>query len=76
MATKPKTAAQKKVGTSLNFTDKLVLNQWLISLFGVDTFAIHKDGNREVRPMQFLAKQLRDCREGLDTDNLHFFYQQ
>ncbi|MEI6335492.1 MAG: DEAD/DEAH box helicase family protein [Methylococcaceae bacterium] len=76
MAAKPKAAAKKKVSASLNFTDKLVLNQWLISLFGVDTFAVHKDGNREVRPMQFLAKQLRDCREGLDTDNLHFFYQQ
>ena len=74
MAIKPKKAP--KLMSALPFTDKLVLNQWLISVFGVDTFAIHKDGNRVVRPMQFLAKQLRDCREGLDADNLHFFYQQ
>lgn len=61
---------------ALKFSDKLVLNQWIISLFGIDTFAEHRDGGRVVRPMQLLAKQLRDCREGLDTDNLHFFYQQ
>ena len=61
---------------ALKFSDKLVLNQWIISLFGIDTLAIHKEGNREVRPMQLLAKQLRDCPEGVDADNLHFFYQQ
>lgn len=61
---------------ALKFPDKLVLNQWIISLFGIDTFAEHKDGGRVVRPMQLLAKQLRDCREGLDADSLHFFYQQ
>lgn len=61
---------------ALKFPNKLVLNQWIISLFGIDTFAVHREGSREVRPMQLLAKQLRDCREGLDADNLHFFYQQ
>lgn len=61
---------------ALKFSDKLVLNQWIISLFGIDTFAEHRDGGSKVRPMQLLAKQLRDCREGLDADNLHFFYQQ
>ena len=76
MAVKAKAPSKKQKVDTLNFTDKLVLNQWLISLFGVDMFAVCKDGNREVRPMQFLAKQLRDCREGLDADNLHFFYQQ
>jgi hypothetical protein len=76
MVAKSESAAKKKTGQTLPFTDKLVLNQWIISLFGVDTFAIHKDSKREVRPMQLLAKQLRDCREGLDADNLHFFYQQ
>ena len=76
MAVKAKAPSKKQKVDTLKFTDKLVLNQWLISLFGVDMFAVYKDGNREVRPMQFLAKQLRDCREGLDADNLHFFYQQ
>ena len=76
MAVKAKAPSKKQKVDTLKFTDKLVLNQWLISLFGVDMFAVYKEGNREVRPMQFLAKQLRDCREGLDADNLHFFYQQ
>jgi len=78
MAVKPKTAKTggKKTGQTLPFADKLVLNQWILSLLGIDTFAEHQDGNRRVRPMQLLAKQLRDCREGLDSDNLHYFYQQ
>ena len=73
MAVKPKTAKTggKKTGQTLPFADKLVLNQWILSLLGIDTFAEHQDGNRRVRPMQLLAKQLRDCREGLDSDNLH-----
>jgi Type III restriction enzyme, res subunit len=61
---------------NLKFPDKLVLNQWVISLFGINTFAEHKEGHQHVRPMQLLAKHLRDCREGVDADNLHFFYHQ
>lgn len=61
---------------ALKFSDKLVLNQWIISLFGIDTFAVHKEDNREVRPIHRLAKKLRDCPEGLSEDNLHYFYQQ
>lgn len=72
----PKTGGKKKTGNSLPFADKLVLNQWIMSLLGVDTFAEHQDGQRRVRPMQLLAKQLRDCKEGLDSGNLHYFYQQ
>jgi hypothetical protein len=79
MAVKPKatkTGSKKKTGRILPFADKLVLNQWIMSLLGIDTFADHQDGQRRVRPMQLLAKQLRDCKEGLDSDNLHYFYQQ
>lgn len=61
---------------ALKFSDKLVLNQWIISLFGIDPLATHTEAGRQVRPMQLLAKQLRDCREGVDADNLHYFYQQ
>lgn len=79
MAVKPKvtkTGGKKKPGQTLPFADKLVLNQWIMSLLGIDTFAEHQDGTRRVRPMQLLAKQLRDCKEGLDSDNLHYYYQQ
>jgi hypothetical protein len=65
-----------KAAQSLEFANKLVLNQWILSLFGIDPLAVHKEGSREVRAMQTLAKLLRDCPEGVDSDNLHRFYQQ
>lgn len=77
MSVKAKTTTKKKTAlTPLAFADKLVLNQWIMSLLGIDPFIEHKEGQRLVRPMQLLAKQLRDCREGLDTDKRHYFYQQ
>lgn len=73
MATRSKTARSAPV---LPFSQKLVLNQWLISLFGIDPLQQHQHNGRPVRPMYALSKTLRDCREGLDTDNLHFYYKQ
>ena len=65
-------SAKKSKRTKLAFADKLVLNQWMISLFGVDPLA---DGYKKgERPFHKLVKHLRDCREGLDTDGLHHFY--
>lgn len=55
----------------LPFSQKLVLNQWLISLFGIDPTQQHQHNGR---PMYALTKTLRDCREGLGADNLHFYY--
>ena len=53
------------------FRDKLLLNQWLISLFGIDPL----DKNAKKRPFHQLAEPIRDPRlEGLDKDNLHHFY--
>ena len=56
----------------LDFSQKLVLNQWLISLFGVDPLA---DGYAQgEKPFHRLVKQLRLTREGLDSDGFHHFY--
>jgi hypothetical protein len=56
---------------SHKFRDKLLLNQWLMSLFGIDPLA--EGASR--RPFHKLAEPIRDPRlEGLDTDNLHNFY--
>lgn len=53
----------------------MLLNQWLISLFGIDPLIEHKVNGRVVRPFHKLAEPIRDPRlEGLDKDNLHFFY--
>ena len=62
------------------FRDKLLLNQWLMSLFGIDPLrpacagTADREGAKK-RPFHKLAEPIRDPRlEGLDTDNLHNFY--
>ncbi|MBN2716174.1 MAG: DEAD/DEAH box helicase family protein [Deltaproteobacteria bacterium] len=70
-------AAQKAKGKKqLGFRNKLLLNQWLISLFGIDPVpADAKKRTSAVRPFHQLAQPIRDSRlEGLDHDNLHRFY--
>lgn len=62
---------------SLSFGDKLVLNQWMMSLLGVDPLAEEHlvNGRRVARPWHVLAAPIRDARmEGLDADNIHLFY--
>lgn len=57
------------------FRNKLLLNQWLISLFGIDPLVKKKVNGTVVRPFHRLAAPIRDTRmEGLDTDNIHKFY--
>jgi len=57
------------------FRNKLVLNQWLVSLFGIDPTAENKLNGQKVRPFHLLADPIKDPRlEGFDHDNLHHFY--
>lgn len=57
------------------FTNKLLLNQWLISLFGIDPLSEYQQGGKKVRPFHMLADPIKDPRmEGVDSDNLHKFY--
>lgn len=58
----------------LPFGHKLVLNQWIVSLFGFDPLKDHKDGKRTLRPMQPLAKTVKDAPGGMTPENLHHFY--
>jgi len=52
------------------FRNKLLLNQWLISCFGIDPLSTERK-----RPFHKLAKLINNPRlEGLDNDNLHLFY--
>lgn len=58
-----------------DFRNKLLLNQWLISLFGIDPLADNKLDGKSVRPFRVLAEPIRDpSLEGLDHDNVHRFY--
>jgi hypothetical protein len=71
MARRPKSRGPKPHG----FRNKLLLNQWLISLFGIDPLQEHSVNGKKVRPFHKLAEPIRDPRlEGLDKDNLHFFF--
>jgi superfamily II DNA or RNA helicase len=57
------------------FRNKLLLNQWILSLFGADPLVEHKIQGKVVRPFHKLAAPIKDPRlEGLDHDNLHHFY--
>lgn len=57
------------------FRNKLLLNQWLLSQFGIDPLAGSKRHGETVRPFHMLADPLKDSRlEGMDHDNLHLFY--
>lgn len=69
MARKPKSKVKP-----LPFGHKLVLNQWIVSLFGFDPLKDHKDGKRTLRPVQPLAKTVKDAQEGMTPENLHHFY--
>lgn len=62
--------ARASVSERLAFRDKLLLNQWLIGLFGVNPLEAD-----DVRPFRRLSEPIRDPRlEGLDSDNLHRFF--
>ncbi len=42
----------------LPFGHKLVLNQWIVSLFGFDPLKDHKDGKRTLRPLQAFGQNM------------------
>lgn len=58
------------------FRNRLVLNQWMISQFGIDPLKEYEVGGRKVRAFHKLTQHLRDTGlEGLDDPaNLHKFY--
>ncbi|MEO5914002.1 MAG: DEAD/DEAH box helicase family protein [Luteolibacter sp.] len=61
---------------SHKFRHKLLLNQWLISLFGIDPFREPNiPGIAKPLPFHALSSPISDPRmEGLDEDGLHRFY--
>ncbi len=56
------------------FRNRLVLNQWLMSLFGVDPLDQRYQGTAK-RPFHDLIESIKSSNlEGLDHDNVHKFY--
>ncbi len=68
MARQPK----NKVKT-LPFNQKLLLNQWIISLFGIDPLCEHMRDGKKVRPFHVLTESLKNCQEGLNKDANHYY---
>jgi hypothetical protein len=55
--------------------NKLLLNQWLISLFGIDPLHPHTIDGKSALPYQVLSRHLKDIRtEGIGADGLHIYY--
>ena len=55
-----KKTTRKSTKKQLAFRNKLVLNQWLISLFGIDPLAEHKLQSKKLRPFHKLAEPIRN----------------
>ena len=66
--------ARRSAPPPLPFAEKLVLNQWVISLFGVDPLVPHVENGEIVRPFRLLARPLETVPEGLGEDGLHHFF--
>ena len=67
-------AIKRKRRKQLPFGHKLVLNQWIVSLFGFDPLIEHKNKKRTLRPVLPLAETIKDTLEGMDAENLHRYY--
>jgi hypothetical protein len=67
----PRTRRGRLAGPPVHdFRNRLLLNQWMISQFGVDPFQDYQGR----RPFQVLAERIRTTPEGLGPDNRHHFY--
>lgn len=73
MARAPRKSKIQPPLVASHFQDALVLNQYLISLFGIDPLATHKDEGRPVRPLEIIAKSLRTAEPGIGPDGKHRF---
>lgn len=56
----------------LKFSSKLILNQWLMTQFGIDPLDESYKGQN--KPFHELANKLKHSNEGFDEDGLHNFY--
>ena len=66
---------RKPKSKPLPFQDKLVLNRWIVSLFGVEAIENSTLDKKTVRPFQAFTNLLKDETEGLGPDGRHRFYE-
>lgn len=63
---------RRKRTPKMRFSAKLLLNQWLMTQFGIDPLDEKFKG--QDKPFHELSAKLRHCNEGYDSDGLHNFY--
>lgn len=73
MARAPRKGKAQPPLVASHFQEALVLNQYLISLFGIDPLVTHKDDTDNVRPLEIIAKTLRGATAGIDKNGKHHF---
>lgn len=58
----------------LPFGRKLILLQWIVSLFGFDPLPDRKDGDGTRQSIEPLVSMLKETPDGMTADNVHYFY--
>lgn len=68
-------AKAKLLDTKKHFHRKLVLNQWLVSSFGIDPLTEQRINGKLVRPLNVLSMKVQNANAGLSADRHHFYLQ-
>ena len=59
MAGRPRQTRINQLSAKSDFLKKLVLNQWVLTRFGIDPLEQYRDGGSRVRPITLLSKTLK-----------------
>lgn len=73
MSRAPRSSKVQPPLVASHFQEALVLNQFLVGLFGIDPLHPHTDGGRKVRSLEVLAKTLRAVEPGIAPNGKHRF---
>ncbi|MEG3081767.1 DEAD/DEAH box helicase family protein [Halomonas sp. 5021] len=73
MARRPRQTKVKQLSAKSDFLKKLVLNQWVLTRFGIDPLDQYRDGGSRVRPITLLSKTLKESGPGLTGDRHHHY---
>ena len=73
MARRPRQTKIKQLSAKSDFLKKLVLNQWVLTRFGIDPLEQYRDGGSRVRPITLLSKTLKESEPGLTGDRHHHY---
>ncbi|ERS81960.1 DEAD/DEAH box helicase family protein [Halomonas sp. PBN3] len=73
MARRPRQTKIKQLSAKTDFLKKLVLNQWVLTRFGIDPLEQYRDGGSRVRPITLLSKTLKRSDPGLTGDRHHHY---